>query len=258
LNYSYSKRILICADDRRLIGNLQRVLAPHVVEITSSGSDCLTRVGEFQPDMLLVQTFLRDMDAFDLLARIKHKTSSSPVIVLVASVNPREAAEQMASLRIAATILRNSTIEQLRAQLQPFFEDQLPSLSESKADVKTSKPSVLVVEDSSDSAHTVETLLLTLGYSVTIAETAERAMDLLPRYPYNALLLALRLPGMSGVEMLARIRHGGNRIPCVVVTGSKDQQDHRVLKDLGVRAVFSKPADYARVADAINELISNS
>jgi len=256
LNYSYNKRILICADDRRLIGNLQSILAPYLVEITSLGSECLARVGEFQPDMLFVQTFLRDMDAFDLLTRIKHKSSTSPVIVLFTSVNPREASEQMASLRIAATILRNSTIEQLREQLQPFFEDPLPSLNEPKEDVHITMPAVLVVEDSTDNAHTVENQLRALGYSVTIAESAERAMDLLPRYPYNALLLALRLPGMSGVEMLARIRHGGNRIPCVVVTGSKDQQDHRVLEDLGVRAVFSKPADYARVADAINELMS--
>jgi CheY-like chemotaxis protein len=350
-----------------------------MVEITTSGSECLSRVDEFQPDIVLVQMFLKDMDAFDLLARCKSRTSASPVVVLFTSVNPCAAAEQMASLHIAATILKSSSIEQLHAQLQPIFENNLPPLNEpgsviyitnrsalalrinqilvllglqgywikASHDAKSliervkpsvvlfeiehclgqivslmesaqaqnpqvnfvalsrlndprlrelmlqngvlhllvepfdndalseaiqsaiqsankpksfdnSKNSVLVVEDSPDSAHIVEALLLAQGYSVTIAETAERAMDLLPRHPYNALLLALRLPGMSGVELLARIRHSGNRIPCVVVTRSRDQQDHRMLEDLGVKAVFSKPVDYARVTSAISELVSEA
>ena len=379
MNQTDDKRVMICADDPRLIGNLKRILVPYAVEITSCGRECLARVDDYQPDILLLQIILNDMDAFDLLARFRDRSAVSPDVVLFTSVTPRAAAKQMASLRVVATILKSSSPEQLRSQLQPLFDFNLPplgnpesmvyvtnrpmlatriehaiaplgllgywtqELDESKRLFESVKPSVvlfeielclgqivslmesarkhdsqvkfiavsllndshlserllhsgmlqllcepfddndlseavriavesaafpqprkdprsavLVVEDSADSACAVESLLLELGYSVTVAETAEQAMGLLPDHSYDALLLDLGLPGMSGLELLARIRHGGNRTPCVVVTGSRDQQDHRLLDDLGVEAIFEKPADYARVATAINELLCNS
>jgi CheY-like chemotaxis protein len=81
-------------------------------------------------------------------------------------------------------------------------------------------------------------------------------MKLLPNKIFNLILLDLLLPGMSGVELLARVRHSGSRIPCVVVTGSHDQKDRRLLEDLGVQAIFDKPANYEIVTDLIGELIS--
>ncbi len=377
MNNSHNKRILVCAHDRRLISNLEKILATQQVDVVSSGSDCLSAFDEVKPDILLLQMFLSDMDAFDLLAKISEKSSCSPTVVLFTSAHPGAAAEQFTALHVAGTILKSAPMDILHEQLQPYFNNELPPLAATDSaiyisdstvkasqylrifeqntiqaypvesselatnlirqvqpsfilfeietclgqifpilemsrsikvpagliaisqledvrlhnrmlesgvhcilnepvsdeqlteaihsvsslrkaitdTIETPSQSILVVEDAPDSARTIELLLREHGYNVTLVESAEDAMALMPTQSFNLLLLDLRLPGMGGVELLARMRHSGSRIPCVVVTGSQDQKDRRLLGDLGVQAIFDKPANYETVTNTIGELI---
>lgn len=334
-------------------------------------------INEFQPELLLLQMFLSDMDAFDLLTKASERCTCTPKVVLFTSAHPGEAASQFASLHVAGTILKSESLESLRQQLQVYFNNALPPLTASGSAVviasstakteqytraleahgfqvypaetpetatglvtqlvpvvvlfeieaclgqifpvlRTSRglkqqagliaisqlednrlhqrmlesgvhcileepladedlhdaihsvlslrkpegekiedpqPTILVVEDAPDAARALELLLREHGYGVTLVRSAEAAMSLLPTHKFNLLLLDLLLPGMGGVELLARVRHSGSRIPCVVVTGSHDVKDRRLLGDLGVQAIFDKPADYELVTNAIGELI---
>lgn len=80
--------------------------------------------------------------------------------------------------------------------------------------------SILVVEDDPDAAEVLRRLLHREGHATSLAGSAEEARALLRRELFDAALLDLDLPGMSGLELIEAVR--GEAPPLVVVTGNHD------------------------------------
>jgi two-component system response regulator len=70
------------------------------------------------------------------------------------------------------------------------------------------------------------------------------------------ILLDLKLPKISGIDVLRRIREnlGLRRLPVVILTSSKDEQDLAAGYDLGVNSYIRKPVDFNQFARCIEQL----
>lgn len=95
-----------------------------------------------------------------------------------------------------------------------------------------------------------------------VAEDGEAALNYLaatsnePDKLPALILLDLRLPGLSGLEVLRRIRGDPRtrRVPVVILTTSQEEQDVATSYDLGVNSYIRKPVDFNRFAQAIQQL----
>ncbi len=81
---------------------------------------------------------------------------------------------------------------------------------------------------------------------------ADHDVDLLPA----VVLLDLKLPKVSGIEILRRIRSTPRtrRLPVVVLTSSKEERDLNEAYDLGVNSYICKPVDFDSFSQAIGHL----
>ena len=95
-----------------------------------------------------------------------------------------------------------------------------------------------------------EVLPRVLGYSTA---DAENALAYAIQDPPDAILLDLRLPGMSGMELLEELVRRAIRIPVVVISGSADPDALRCLK-LGALDYLQKPITIDRLRLAIDAL----
>ena len=70
------------------------------------------------------------------------------------------------------------------------------------------------------------------------------------------ILLDLKLPNVDGLEVLKRIRANERtkRLPVVILTSSKEQQDIIRGYDLGANSYIQKPVDFLQFAEAIKTL----
>ena len=70
------------------------------------------------------------------------------------------------------------------------------------------------------------------------------------------VLLDLKLPKVGGLEVLRRLRADPRtrRLPVVVLTSSKEEQDLLESYDCGANSYVRKPVDFARFAEAIHQL----
>ena len=70
------------------------------------------------------------------------------------------------------------------------------------------------------------------------------------------VLLDLKLPKVDGLEVLRRIRGDvrTKRLPVVVLTSSKEDQDIAVSYDLGANSYIRKPVDFVQFAEAVKNL----
>ena len=127
---------------------------------------------------------------------------------------------------------------------------------------------ILLVEDNpSDVALTQRAIKKAhITNEMTVAEDGQEALDYLfgtgayanrdiSQLP-TVVLLDLKLPKIGGLEVLAKIRadERTRRLPVVILTSSKEEQDLAAGYDLGVNSYIRKPVDFVQFAMAIEQM----
>ncbi|TMI88231.1 MAG: PAS domain S-box protein [Bacillati bacterium ANGP1] len=110
-----------------------------------------------------------------------------------------------------------------------------------RAPAKLRAPAVLVVDDDPESQKLVETALMELGYRPVVMPDGESGLRAATRERPAAVVLDLRMPGMSGLEFLDRFRHtdNGSNTPVIVWTRAYlTTQDQSRLKDVAPLVVL--------------------
>jgi PAS domain S-box-containing protein len=78
---------------------------------------------------------------------------------------------------------------------------------------------LLVVDDEQDIRDASERILSRIGYQVQKASRGDEALDILNKNSIDIVLLDLKMPGMDGMEVLAKIRERSTEIQVIVITG---------------------------------------
>jgi CheY-like chemotaxis protein len=79
---------------------------------------------------------------------------------------------------------------------------------------------ILVVDDVADAAEALAALLQCDGYSVMTAASGKRALEVVGEFAPHCVLLDIGMPGLSGLEVAARLRSvHGSSIVVIAVTG---------------------------------------
>jgi two-component system response regulator MprA len=102
-------------------------------------------------------------------------------------------------------------------------------------------PRILVVDDEPAVRQALARALALERYEVTLAADATEALDLLGVGSYEAIVLDVSMPGMSGLELCGRIRDSDDRTPVLMLT-ARDGIDDRVAGlDTGADDYLVKP-----------------
>lgn len=96
---------------------------------------------------------------------------------------------------------------------------------------------VLAVDDEPAASRLLSFILAPPTFRCTTACTAEEALVALQREPFDAVISDLQMPGLSGMELLAEVRHKHPHMAFLVTTGVDDV-------DVGVKAMRSGADDY--------------
>ena len=100
---------------------------------------------------------------------------------------------------------------------------------------------VLVVEDDRAIVEGLTTALRAEGYDVESAMDGRRGFEQATSSNANLLILDVMLPGMSGLEILKKLRDNGSTLPIILLT-AKGEEDDRVLGlELGADDYVTKP-----------------
>jgi len=115
------------------------------------------------------------------------------------------------------------------------------------------KPALLVVDDQVQNIELLEAHLVTQGYEIIPAESGEEALEKLAAHQIDLVLLDVRMPGMSGLDVLAKLRADKKtgRIPVIMITAHKESEDRVQALKSGCDDFIFKPFDehelFARV-----------
>lgn len=115
---------------------------------------------------------------------------------------------------------------------------------------------ILIVDDE-PSILTLARLGLRREFEVETAASGEEGLSCFERAPADCVVSDHRMPGMTGVEMLAAIRAIAPDVPCILSTGySADDDLRRAVQEIGVERVLFKPWSPSELLGTLREVLS--
>jgi len=118
------------------------------------------------------------------------------------------------------------------------------------------RPAVVLIEDDERLRGALTGVLTAYGFLVASFPNTETAVEAAPWATAACLVVDIRLPGMSGLELLQCLRGRGESMPTVVITADTRRVTRDAAMRLGVAAYLEKPVGGRVVAAAVREAIS--
>lgn len=113
---------------------------------------------------------------------------------------------------------------------------------------------VLVVDDTKNIRNLLTTCLELNGYVVITANNGLEAIEILLVESFDIAFIDVKMPGMSGTELLRRIRALGLTFPVIIMTAYATVKNAIECTKLGTEAYLQKPFTIDRVNEVLNML----
>lgn len=123
------------------------------------------------------------------------------------------------------------------------------------------KKHIVVADDEENMLHSFEFILEAADYEVSSAINGREALSIIMQardkhQPVDLLITDLLMPGMSGTELIAKLRAAGIDIPVLVITGHGSKEVLVELLRLGCNDYLDKPIDDEELLKRISQLIN--
>ncbi len=207
--------------------------------VATSGAQALELARTVKPDAVTLDLRLPDIDGWVLLDRLKHDPATRHIPVHVISGMD----EERRSLQSGA----------LAYSQKPITEEGLKSgLDGIKEFAERRVKQLLVVEDDPVQSQAITELIGDGDVHTTTVSSGEGALQSLEDMTYDCVVMDLRLPGMSGFELIERIkadpRH--RRLPVIVYTGRElTDEDKARLHGLAQTVIIKDVTTMERLLD---------
>lgn len=143
------------------------------------------------------------------------------------------------------------------------FKVEVPS--ESKAEKSSlamlyKKLKILLAEDDAINQKVIKKILLNQGHAVTCANNGSEALELYRMGVYDVILLDIQMPGMSGIDVMQRIREIeslDSHTPIVALTAYAINYDKEKFLAMGMDGYVAKPIEMNELFKVLENVVSN-
>jgi hypothetical protein len=245
--------LLIVEDDphyARVMADLAHDVGFKVL-IATSGADALALARDYRPRAVSLDVFLPDMLGWTVLSQLKQNPETRHIPVQIVTLD--EDRQHGLSRGAFAFLTKPTTTEGLEAAL-----DRIKSYAQPR------RKRLLVVEDNPAEQMGVTELLRHDDIDIEVVGTGQDALDYLREKSADCVVLDLKLPDMSGFDVLAQMRDDAalSDVPIVVFTGrelspEEDAQLHTMARSVVVKGVESPERLLDETALFLHRVISD-
>ena len=102
---------------------------------------------------------------------------------------------------------------------------------------------ILVVDDEKAICEILEEFLSLFGHSVTSANSGADAIEVVRRASPDVVFLDIRMPGMSGLDVLKEIKALDSSVRVIMISAFGDEETESMARELGADGYIQKPVD---------------
>jgi two-component system cell cycle response regulator len=257
-------KILVVDDEPMIIQFYEAALGEQGYHVATAidGRQALEKTREFQPDVILLDVVMPELNGFQVTERLKADSATAGIpIILVTGLGSIE--DRVKGLEAGADdfLGKPFNLDELLVRVRSLvklkkLQDRLKQ-AEAASPLPTSpavtpmptpfeprrQPVILVVEDDERIIKICATVLGTGGYQVVSAPDGAGMFVAIEREAPDLIILDLMLPGMDGVEILAKIKEMplARDVPVIILTAIGDLKTKVKTLYIGADDYLVKP-----------------
>ncbi len=198
-------------------------------------------------ELVVLDGQMPEMDGIELAQAIALAPSlRSARLIMLTSTNDRRLAARDAGIdHYLQKPVRRARLLETIAEVMGTVEDTKPVVAmPARRGPRTTRDTILVVEDNVVNQRVIEAMLTKRGYGVELAANGREALTLLSMHSYALVFMDCQMPEMDGYAATAAIRgreYGGARLPIVAMTAHAMKGDRERCLSAGMDDYLSKP-----------------
>ena len=115
-------------------------------------------------------------------------------------------------------------------------------------------PTVMIVDDEANVCERYRQELEYYGYDVKVAHTGQEALDAVSTHHIDVVVLDVAMPGMDGIDTLAKILAVQNELPVILNTGYASYKDD--FRTWAAEAYITKTSDIRELLDHLEKTLA--
>lgn len=282
--------ILVADDEPENLELMEGILAPsgYTVRTAGGGREALKAVEQELPDLILLDLMMPTVSGFEVceMLRADPRTAHLPIIIVTALAQlgakeralalgaddyltkPIQRAEVLA--RVEAMLRVRHLRQDLDRTLAYLHELEMARHSHRREALKemgvavaarpreaegASAPVILLVDDEELTRQFYGDLLVERGFRVVAAASGAEALQAVPRHSFQAVLLDIMMPELSGLEALEQIRQLAPDLPVIILTSHPSSQNAIAALKLGAFDFIVKGLQHELVIAAVRRAV---
>jgi two-component system cell cycle response regulator CtrA len=117
---------------------------------------------------------------------------------------------------------------------------------------------MLLIEDDSSTAKSIELMLKSEGYIVDTTDLGEDGLEIAKLYEYDIIILDLMLPDMDGYDVLKRLRNARVETPILILSGLSEMDNKIRGLGFGADDYLTKPFDKRELIARVQAIVRRS
>jgi two-component system cell cycle response regulator len=283
-----AETILVVDDEPTNRDLLEAILTGAGYRVTQAegGPAALAQTTGAPPDLILLDLMMPGMTGFEVCQRLKENPATAEVPVIVVTVlgqiNNKETAltsgaddfvtkpvrveDLLARVRAMLKVRRiRQDLDRTLAYLHELDATRhaqrrealagLTSAPQPPAQPAPSEPTILLVDDESLTRDFYGDFLGEHGFQVVVAKDGVEGLEMARRHPVEVVILDIMMPGMSGLEVLERIRLQDPHLPVIILTAFPSSRNAITALKLGAFDFIVKGLGHELVLLAVHRAV---
>jgi PAS domain S-box-containing protein len=224
--------VLVCDDDaavREVVGNLLEERGFRVKTV-SSGAEAIRSAESDQPDLIVLDLMMPAMNGWQVVDSLRASKATRQIPVVIFSAVRPNGNSQQDQHPVAGWVTK------------PLEESQFFRTLSQALRNRATKTRVLVVEDDPELSRVMESMLASDGIGVRVARSGRDAIQALPEYAPDLVVLDLILPLGDGFTVVQWMRRSEKfrSLPVMIYSGRELTSDERQKLTVGRTEFFTK------------------
>ncbi|TZG34117.1 response regulator [Agrobacterium sp. B1(2019)] len=119
-------------------------------------------------------------------------------------------------------------------------------------------PVIAVVDDDPAIREAMDDLIMSFGYECRLFASAEQFLESKLQADIDCIVVDVKMPGLSGIELQSELNRRGNHPPMIFVTSYQDERTRNAALNGGALAFLGKPVNIISLIGCLESVLARS